>query len=247
MGVDVAPKVNDWLQYQHPEGGFSTYIADDRPALGELMGMEHEPDFGFWESPQQCVSAVSLYTMQKLQAHTALTPHREALTRYMVNGLKDDVWEAYWWTSPVYTSSFAIKAAFAGGSESLQTASTRAIRRLQREQQRSGGWGDAFAKESPFYTGLMTDALCSNDRLLQVNRESAKAAVHWILNQQRSDGSWAGSDAMRLPAFRTKDLNSVANWPLRRKSLNVRSAEFNRVFSTAVCMAALNGYAKRGL
>jgi hypothetical protein len=247
LGVDVAPKVNDWLQYQHSDGGFSTYIANDRMALGELMGMEHEPDFGFWELPQQCVSAVSLFTMHKLHGLAALHPRLEALTQYMINSFKDDVWEAYWWTSPVYTSSFVIKAAFEGDSESLKIASTRAIHQLQRAQQRTGGWGDAFVKESPFYTGLMTDALCSNPQILQANRDSVKAGVHWILDQQMSDGSWAGSDAMRLPAFRTKDLNSIANWPIRRKSLNVRSAEFNRVFSTAVCMAALNGYAKRGL
>lgn len=127
MGVDIKSKLSTWIKYQHNNGGFSTYIAEDRDYLRELMGAYKEKDFGMWEHPQTCVSAVALYLMQVLRNNYNLEEKINSLKYFILNAQKNSIWDSYWWTSPLYSTSFIIKASFMYDDKDLQLPCTNAI------------------------------------------------------------------------------------------------------------------------
>lgn len=245
MGVDIKSKLPTWIKYQHINGGFSTYIAEDRGDLKELMGSYKESDFGMWENPQICVSAVALYLMQLLKHNYNLEEKVNSLKYFILNAHKNSIWDSYWWTSPFYSTSFIIKASFMNNDKDLQSPCINAIKNILQLQSRSGAFGDSFIPESSFYTGLVIDSLCCSDTIITRNLPAIEKSITWIINNQYRDGSWLESHAMRLPSFRTVTQNVTKLWPVSRTGLNVRAVEFNRLFSTAVCISALNSYAQR--
>lgn len=80
------------------------------------------------------------------------------------------------------------------------------------------------------------------EKLYTDNRIAVKKSIEWIVNNQFDDGSWPETNAMRLPYFKTEDPDAISSWPVSRTGLNVRAVEFNRLFSTATCISALNSY-----
>lgn len=244
MGIDVNNKLNIWLKYQRADGGFSTYMEEDRVELRELMNSENENDFGAWENSQTCVSAVALYLMYQLKEKYNLNESAHSLSKYIATGQVNSMWGSYWWTSPLYSSSFIIKTAYEYSDKQLQSICLPTIERIFHMQSSNGCFGDSFLKESSFYTGLVTTSLCSSPDILAKNKAAIEASIKWLINNQFNDGSWLESNAMRLPSFRARNLDEIKSWPISRMGLNVRAVEFNRLFSTAVCISALNSYAR---
>ena len=206
------------------------------------MNLQDIDAFDAWEESHTCVSAVSLYLMSQLKQDHSLNAIYQRLKQYILNSQSNSLWESYWWTSPFYATSFVIKAAFKSANADLQLACIPAINAIHQAQNRNGSFGDSFLSESAFYTGLISDALSSSKELYIRNRNEVKKSVEWIVNNQFDDGSWPETNAMRLPSFKTKNPNEIASWPISRTGLNVRAVEFNRLFSTATCISALNSY-----
>jgi hypothetical protein len=242
MDVNLSNNVGSLIEYQNSNGGFSTYSANDRNPLRKLMNFHDVADFGAWEESHMCVSAVSLYLLSQIRHGFNLEEIYQHVKSYILKNQVKSSWPSYWWTSHLYATSFIVKAAFKSNDDDLQLASIPAIKEINHTQNSNGSFGDKFLSESAFYTGLVSDALSSTPKLYTSNSSRVKKSIEWIINNQFDDGSWNETNAMRLPSFNTKNPDEISAWPVSRSGLNVRAIEFNRLFSTATCISALNSY-----
>lgn len=131
------------------------------------MNYHEIEDFDLWEESHTCVSAVSLYVLSHLKTNHNLDKVYERLKQYILKSQSNSLWTSYWWTSPFYATSFIIKAAFKNADTDLQLACVSAIKAINQAQNRDGSFGDRFLPESAFYTGLVSESLCSSKSCIQ--------------------------------------------------------------------------------
>ncbi len=242
MGINVSQYLGSLMKYQTSDGGFATYHMDDRESLNALMNFDHIEKFDSWEESHNCVSAVSFYLLSHLRKSFEIENHYQLLKSFILSRQKNSVWDSYWWTSPIYATSFIIKAISESKDADLIPVRNAAIESLLHQQNKNGSWRDSFQTESAFYTGLMANSILSSS--LSTRRRQVQKSIEWIIENQNDDGSWPETNAMRLPSFKISNPNEVKSWPDRRSGLNVRAIEFNRLFSTSVCLSALNAYGR---
>lgn len=243
LGNTVNAPLSDWLKYIHNNGGFSTYIKEDRIGLEKLMkiGRTH---YGTWEKPQHCVSAAALYTFALIRNDYRVEEPLEELISYFLEAHKKGPLTAYWWTSSIYTYSYLLKAILLLDDQRLNILLMPIAKYIIEQQQKDGAYGDAQKSKSAFYTGLVVTALCSSELLFINFKDQIKKAIDWLFSNQYDDGSWEATHAMRLPEFNfnpTAKMHSQ-EWPIRRMGIKVRAVEFNRLFSTSTALNAINTY-----
>jgi squalene cyclase len=71
--------------------------------------------------------------------------------------------KSYWWTSGIYSTSFLIKGLLK--KDAYWDLTYKLCDSVCAEQNDCGSFGDAILENSPFYTGLVVDALCENKTL----------------------------------------------------------------------------------
>ncbi len=243
LGNTMNAPLKDWLKYIHKNGGFSTYIQEDRNELEMLMKIGRT-DYGTWEEPQHCVSAAALYTFALIRDDYPVDTSLEALITYFLDAHKEGPLTAYWWTSSIYTYSYLLKAIVLLNDERLNTLLMPVANNIIAQQQKNGAYGDTKENKSAFYTGLAVTALCSSETLFTNFKESIKKSIDWLLLNQFDDGSWEATHAMRLPEFNFKPTTKthLQEWPIRRMGIKVRAVEFNRLFSTSTALNAIHTY-----
>ncbi|HSD13891.1 MAG TPA: hypothetical protein VLB74_04525 [Flavobacterium sp.] len=226
------------LKFQKNDGGFATY--NNTELLKHFFSFENFPHFDGWCQSHPCVSAVSLHTLFE---HKDEYPQEwDNLTRYTLTQITSSETKAYWWTNPVYTLYYysEILDYICRKNESISEFSTILINQANKMQNTDGSFSDSFGKNL-FYTGygLKTMLIRNTSDSNQVEK-----CAQYILRNQFSDGSWANSAAMRIPNPDNINPENESFTKIKTFGTECRQLEFNRLFTTSVCVNALLTYQK---
>lgn len=231
----------NWLTLQTHTGGFTTYFNDE--TLAASMNWEELGLFSGWTQPHICVSAAAFYLMSMVSKLTSINPHYLPLRNFILKKQNDNgLWDSYWWTSPIYSTSLIIKASTHLEDQEVKQAVTNCLEQLFQLQNDDGSFGDEFTKSSPFYTAMVIEACCANWEIYFNNQKEIKRSIAWLQRHQMTDGSWKGTASMRMPTPDVTNPQKIKTWPEDTKGLNIRVTEINRLFTSATCLAALAKY-----
>lgn len=226
-----------WLDYAGHDGGWVTY--KDEAALRKRLNLKSGTSLDGWTSPKICVSATACKILSLSNEHKEET---RATELYLLNNQnKEGYWDSYWWTSPIYATSWAVQAL----SEQLEYREqcAKACDWMLKRQLDTGAWINPFTNEqSAFYTALAVKALVIYDSK-KFAAELEKASS-WLINQQTMDGSWQTSRILAIPATDVMKISEVTHWRKSSFGVNIVVDDHNRVFTTATVVNALNHFRK---
>lgn len=218
-----------WLNFQHPDGGFSTY-RDNR--IKDIMHYPDTADFSGWQSSHNCVTAVACWIAKALKQDGI---YKRAY-HYLESQIDDDgAIHSYWWSDDIYATTFAI---LCGMRHNL-------VQYLLDRQTQTGAWNNLDAA-SPFYTALALKALIhvyqegyDNSLLPPIQK-----GIKWLIGQQYKDGSWQSENMLRIPAPDVHLPHNVKKWYFTSFGVNIITDDFTRVFSTSLIHNVLCSYEK---
>ena len=237
--VNISEELDLYLSQQQFKGGYSTYT--NKQKLIECLNFECSNVEG-WMQEHICVSAVSYYLMEtlNLKSNSKDNLYNFLLKSQNQNGL----WDSYWWTSPIYATSFIIQAYFINNSKGNESIN-KAIIGLLSLQQNDGSYIDSNNAKSPFYTALVIIAFCSNKTIYSKYQNEIKLALKWLLSQQTTDGSFLSTYSLQIPEANILNPKSVTNWSKEENhTTNIICNDFMRLFTTSTCVKALDIYSK---
>ncbi len=238
---DIRLSLNQWVKYQNSDGGFATYKSEN-DILSSLNSNVSPKDVVGWTNSHLCVSVAAFYFLAVTRNDSSSF---NKLEKYIVKNVNTHgLWDAYWWTSPIYSTSFMIKSVAYIQNEYLLKLIDNSVNQIIRLQNKNGSFGDKYVTNSPFYTGLVIDAICEIPKYFNMFKSQIDNAVDWLKSSQMDDGSWVATSAMRMPDSKITDPSVILEWPEDTKGLNIRAKEFNRLFSTVVSVSALLKYDK---
>ena len=228
-----------WVKLQKESGGFSTY-SNSHTLLSSLNQKDITSANG-WLSEHACVSSVAYLLLCK----SGLYPDKKhKLFKWLLSQRNNNgLFNSYWWTSDIYSSVFILKGLLLDQKdESNAVLINEIVLSLIKKQNKNGSFGDSFINESPFYTGLVIDAMCENKNIFSNHYQPIKKGITWLVNNQQNDGSWASSYAMRIPHPNNTTPDDTGVWPISTLGTQIRSDDYNRLFSTAVALSYPTGH-----
>lgn len=231
-----------WQSGQNEDGGFSTYPKEDSSLL-EKINLKSSNVKG-WVQSHICVSALAYYFVvsKKMEDHIDF----QKLKNYIFsNTNKDGIWEAYWWTSPVYPTCFILQ----GMILEKQTESTlieEKLNALFSLQNDNGSFSCPVNKsESAFYTSLVLDTICLEKKYFDKFSEKASKLCNWLLENQLANGSFDNTLYQVIPN------PNVKQWKANHKFNNNKFGGSNSItgeqyglFSTSVALRAYSRFSK---
>jgi hypothetical protein len=225
----------NWLAYQMSNGGWATYV--DEESLRIRLHLAHEVSVKGWTTPKNCVSATACKMASLFSEYES---EKTATEQFLLDRQSDaGYWNSYWWTSPIYATSWTIQAM--ADNEIRSNVCEKACRWLLQTQCQRGAWLNSFTnEESPFYTACALKGLLSFQP--EQHLDAIEKAVNWLLRHQTLDGSWQVARILAIPSTDTEDSATVAHW--RKSSFGVNSVvdDHNRVFTTVSVTNALQSY-----
>jgi hypothetical protein len=241
QNVNISKELETYLAQQTQKGGFSTYT--DRKLLSIYLNTPQK-ELNGWLQEHICVSAVSYYLMETLKIKNSAT---EKLATFLYNNQNsNELWDSYWWTSPIYATSFVIQAYFVHHTKENESI-TKAINGLLAIQQKDGSFIDNHKAKSPFYTALVIIALCAHKTVYDKHQKEVKRAVKWMLSQQTTDGSFFSTHALQIPNTTVIDPKKVKKWATdNSQATDIICNDFMRLFTTSTCAKALNIWSSHG-
>jgi hypothetical protein len=211
--------VKKWLKYQQRNGGFSTY--NSMTAVIASLNSDEITDVSGWVQSHVCVSAAAYFLLLQVDPMSDNLRKLEGFLLENVN--KASLWDAYWWTSPIYSTYFMIKSLPYCRNKEMQTKILKAMDKLFDLQNEDM----AYCQQSAYYISAKT----------QIDK-----ALTWLHSTQNVDGSWSGEPVMRMPAPEIINPAQVSSWPVDTRGSNIRVVDFNRLFATSTALAALATY-----
>jgi len=233
-GLKIGEYLSLWMEYQQDDGGFSSY--KDKDILLKTINKENADG---WLMSHPCISAIALSILDDEESYRL---EIEKLNAYFVSAVKDGLWNSYWWTSPLLTTSFVMQYLANNQQIKEEKLIEKAVIQLIKLQNNDGSFGDIYTKKSAFYTSFAIKALCSSKKIFDENLNAVRKSIIWLIKNQFDDGSWDGTAAIRIPSFEEKDPESIKNWKLQGSYVNIRIKEEYRVLTTAVSLSALYAY-----
>lgn len=220
-----------WEKFFTPEGGWLTY--NEEKPLRKRLELPEDIPVQAWLSPQNCVSAAAAYVLA-LKKDPKLG---ETLTFLKNRMTKEGYWDSYWWTSPVYATSYSVMA-MAGNNNNLAGKGAAFLNDLQDSD---GSWLNPFTeKPNAFYTALALKTLLVYDS--KQYTKTIKKGINWLLKNQTTDGSWTTDRILQIPATDIQDPKTVTHWRSSSFGVNCVTDDHNRVFTTAAVLNCLCTY-----
>lgn len=235
LGTDKKePLLKNWLAYQSQDGGFSTY--SDHNKLEKYFVNESFNSFKGWYSSHMCVSAVSAHVLHSKKDE--FSEEWQKLLSYIIKGKNENgIWDSYWWSSPIYSSYF-VYSLFSQKETAYKHLLTETDEWMKQNQNPDGSFSDAFGKNM-FISGLGLKLLMNNPEL---HKNEIDKTLSFLLQEQFEDGSWENSHSLQIPHPEVQLPNSEEYNDIKTYGVNIRAREFQRLFSTAVCLNALYSY-----
>lgn len=227
--------ISEWCSYMNPNGGWVTY-RNEKP-LRDRLQLNNEENISGWLSEHLCVTSAAAYVL----FITNLFPEKLNKTReFLASSMeKDFYWVPYWWTSPVYSTSYAIIAL--SGDYSFHDVALKACKRLIHNQSKEGFWiNPPYNIPSAFYTALALKALLyiSPDEF----KNNILSGIKWLINNQTTDGSWQTNRILCIPSPETIKLSDVKSWRNSSFGTNIIVDDHNRIFTTATVLNVLKTF-----
>jgi len=228
-----------WVKLQKESGGFSTYSSPH--TLVSSLNQKDITSADGWLSEHVCVSSVAFLLLCKLGSYP---DEKHKLFKWLLSQRNNNgLFNSYWWTSDLYSSVFILKGLLLDQTnKSNDVLINEIVLSLIKKQNGNGSFGDSFINESPFYTGLVIDALCENKNIFSNHYQIIKKSINWLVNNQQSDGSWVSSYAMRIPHPNNMSPDDAQDWPISTLGTQIRSDDYNRLYSTTVSLSAICKY-----
>lgn len=202
---------------------FSTY--KDENYLLESLADKNIKDVSGWCTNHHCVSAVSLYYLVISGIDTNKT--KKLLDNFKSLDLKQIT--AYWWSDNVYTLYYL----FLTFKKLNLNSETEKIQEYVSKKIKTDHYEDYYGRNL-FFTALALEIMLENPKY----NEIADKLANFLIKHQFNDGSWLESNSLCIPQ---PDIISPINKNLAVKSfgVNVRSLEFNRLFTTISALRSL--------
>lgn len=227
----------NWLKHMKPNGGWATYIHE--AALRSRLNLHDNVSMAGWTSPKTCLTATACKMLSFFEGFEKEKSDTEQYLRGNQN--KDGYWESYWWTSPIYATSWAIQSLCRINEN--EEYCNRANKWLLNNQIENGAWLNPFTGEaSSFYTAYAVNGLLAFKP--EKHLEELKKAAEWLIQKQMMDGSWQTSRVLAIPATDVEDPSKVRHWRKSSFGVNVIVDDHNRVFTAATVLNALWNYRK---
>lgn len=231
---------------QNEDGGYSTYIKKGIPHLRKLMSMSKNQSYEGWLQSHPCVSSVTYYLFL-LNGNIVNKEKILLMESYFLKIFKENMLLSYWWTSEIYTMLFLTLSYDKIQSTELRNFIRSKIHKLTSLQNLNGGFGDKFLKESPLYTSMMLIIMLviKKSEKPGIYEDNIQRSILWLFKNQFTDGSWIQTNGMQIPSPEIINPIENDNWEVSDSGCNVRAVEFNRIFSTILCLYAIDTYANR--
>jgi hypothetical protein len=222
LGMGHTPRAQDARlfldQHTHSDGGIASWLAEDCPYLarflrpGSLAGLC---------VVHACVTAAAAADEFSVDARNYLRNTQRL----------DGGWRGYWWEDDEYTTALAAQALaqyrLPGDDQRVQRAVRWAAKRI-------GSSGAVLSVAHGGHSAFAT-ALCVQTLVLADNHEGVREpltrAASWLVEHQKSDGSWNASARMRVHtyAIESRDYSEETSACMDER----------RIFTTATVVAAL--------
>lgn len=211
-----------WLDFFNEEY-FSTYKNENY--LLESLADKNIKNVSGWCSGHLCVSAVSLYYLVISNIDTDKS-------KKIIDNFKSIELEqitAYWWSDNIYTLYYLLLAF----KKLNLNSETKKIQDFVSEKIKTDHYEDYYGKNL-FYTALALEIMLENSR----HQKIADKLANFLIKHQYNDGSWLESNSLCIP--KPNEISPLnKNLPIKNFGINVRSQEFNRLFTTISALRSL--------
>jgi hypothetical protein len=231
-------EMRKWLSFMNKDGSWVTYR--DEKSLRNRLDLEAQNiSVGGWLTSKLCITASSAYVLSQFDN---MKDEYTTTCSFLFRNLQSNIsLSSYWWTSPVYATSFSIMALSSHPTFRGQLKSS--VEWLKDHQQEQGYWKNEMLNvASPFYTALALKALLLFDS--DKYQDCIQRGVTWIIQNQVTDGSWLTNRILRIPATDVEDPLKVSSWRLSSLGVNCVADDHNRVFTASTVVNMLGCFYK---
>lgn len=226
-----------WNSLQRKDGGFSTYA--NIASLVSKFGNEFT-SFKGWMQSHVCVSSTALLYLSKLQNSNS---HKVVLRFVLKSKSKNNLWQSYWWTSPVYASSYALRGLINSGAAIETKEILNSFKALVSMQNHDGSFSNNLGEKSAFFTALALSSICEDFKIYTRFKFNADLSAAWLLRNQFTDGSFPPSYILQIPNPGVVDPSAILKWSKSiKEGVNVMLCDMMRIFTTSACLQALSSY-----
>ncbi|UOE50863.1 terpene cyclase/mutase family protein [Mucilaginibacter sp. SMC90] len=235
----VENELSGWLTFQATDGGFKTYDSHESLVAALNLRQRTRDITAGWTGSHLCVSALAYYFLY----HKGLSNTKafKKLNDYILKNRNDrQLWDAYWWTSPVYSTSYVLQTMIRYNFKKYRDIIESSIAALLAMRNRDFSYADERGEVSCFYTALVMKVLIEYNKVVPVYGNEIKQISSWLLHQQLSDGSFPSSYCLKTPAPNVIGYVNSKDWKAANKTnANAVRDDFHRVFTTASCINAM--------
>jgi hypothetical protein len=235
-------KIKYLLARQNKDGGFPTYTDEEVPMLRAEMKYSANKSYAGWTQSHVCVSSVSFHLLASLPP--GIESQRLALLqKFLGNKFQTRKTLSYWWTSDIYSIYWCMLSYDMIDDNKLKKNLIKRIDKLVDTYISNNSVGDAYNHNSIFYSSMLLKILCI---LFEQNVKTYEGQIETLVSKivlsQFEDGSWASTNALRLPDTNVTDPATISSWPESERGCNVRAMEWNSLFTTVVATNAIFHY-----
>ena len=167
----------------------------------------------------------------------------DLLQKYLVKNFQTQKTLSYWWTSDIYSIYWCMLSYDKIYNNELKKKLVKRIHELVVIYKSTNLVGDTHNPNSIFYSAMLLKILCVlKEQEVKSYENEIEALANAIIISQFEDGSWASTNALRLPDTDVKDPSIISSWPESEKGCNVRAMEWNSLFTTVVATNAIFHY-----
>lgn len=232
------PLLKTWFHFQKNDNkGWVTYNKPNE--LRERLELEPNDNVEGWTMSHPCVSAGAACILNKL--NTYRNRYERTIEHLAECQAKTGEIPSYWWTSSIYSTSFAVMAF--DDNKKIQQNLLKSKKWLLSQQDHDGSWtAQKEGKGNAFYTALALKALLKKPS--GVPCISIERGIKWLLNHQLKDGSWPVTRVLRIPAPDVTNPEKVNRW--RKSSFGVNALIDDHIgnFTTSTVVNVLEYYRK---
>lgn len=211
-----------WFEFFNGEY-FSTYKNENY--LLESLSDKNIKDVSGWCANHHCVSAVSLYYLVISNIETDKT--KKLLDNFKSLNLEQI--KAYWWSDSIYTLYYL----FLTFKKLNLNSETEKIQAYVCDKIQFDHYEDYYGINL-FFTALALEVILENPMYNKI----ADRLANFLIKHQYSDGSWLESNSLCIP--KPNEISPINNKsPVKNFGVNVRSQEFNRLFTTISALRSL--------
>lgn len=229
------------LKRQNNDAGFSTYTVKEINLLREVMKKKNEQSYAGWIQSHACVTSVG-FLLTNILIEKGFPISQKSIYDYFNNKIDKEISLSYWWTDDIYTLFFLSQSAQYISNDKFLGKLYGLMQKKLQKQNNDGSFGDKYEPSSAFYTGLMALTMINLKKIINENETTKlESSIIWLIKNQKSDGSWIETNALKIPMPDDMDSNDC-NWPVSQFECKVRAPEYNRLFTTAICCKAVSEY-----